>query len=374
MRIAALISDISTNSIVRSYPIIRTLQRTHEVTTIAATPDGRVFEPFIDALDYELVNVKSGLLGTERTMLDVARRINADIIYAFKPQALSFGSALLRNLRRRLPVLLDIEDWDNMILSNQGRLHKLLSPILYCRSGQRHQQWLDWVVDGAHRFASTKTVVSSFLQELYGGYKLPHGPDPDAFDPARYDRSILRKKWGLDCEQIVLFAGTARPHKGLEDLCEAIVKLPEPRPTLAVIGVANAFIERLAQEFSSVLRFLGPHPHKLMPQVWLAADLVVLPQRDEPFAQAQVPGKVFEAMAMSRPIVATDVSDLGEILGGCGRVIAPGDTDTMSQEIAQVLKDTDFAATLGTQAREKYLSHYSWDAMESTLTHVINSI
>ena len=111
---------------------------------------------------------------------------------------------------------------------------------------------------------------------------------------------------------------------GREQLIEvgAAERLGDSRLKVLVVGAVqdHAYEAALRERHESRLLRLGPQPHDSMPVFLAAADVVVLPQRSTRVAQAQVPGKVFEAMAMACPIVATEVSDLPEILEGCGHV------------------------------------------------------
>ena len=104
-----------------------------------------------------------------------------------------------------------------------------------------------------------------------------------------------------------------------------------------------------------------------MPLFLAVADLVVLPQRVTRETMAQIPGKVFEAMAMARPIVATAVSDLPEILDGCGVIVPPDSADKLGAAIDQLLSRPEEARALGQEARRRCQEHYSWDAMERVL-------
>jgi glycosyltransferase involved in cell wall biosynthesis len=116
---------------------------------------------------------------------------------------------------------------------------------------------------------------------------------------------------------------------------------------------------------------LGPQPHALMPELLALSDLVVLPQRRTPVTSAQVPAKVFEAMAMAKPIIASRMSDLPEILAGCGLLVEPGDVARLTKAIERLLDDEALAVDLGERARARCLLHYSWDAMDAILAPVI---
>ena len=107
--------------------------------------------------------------------------------------------------------------------------------------------------------------------------------------------------------------------------------------------------------------------HALVCLFLAIAHVVVLPQRVTHETMAQIPGKVFEAMAMARPIVATSVSDLPEILDGCGIVIPSGAVAHLAAALDRILSRPDEAQDLGREARKRCQDHYSWDAMERIL-------
>ena len=107
-----------------------------------------------------------------------------------------------------------------------------------------------------------------------------------------------------------------------------------------------------------------------MPEILKLADLVILPQRNTAIAEAQVPGKVFEAMAMAKPIIATTVSDLPEILDGCGWIVEPENPGQLAQTIQYVLDNPKEAEEMGQKARQRCIEKYSWDAMEEILIKI----
>jgi glycosyltransferase involved in cell wall biosynthesis len=123
----------------------------------------------------------------------------------------------------------------------------------------------------------------------------------------------------------------------------------------------------LLERFGDLIVLVGPRPHSEMPLFLSIASIVALPQQRSRETEAQVPGKVFEAMAMGCPILATAVSDLPEILEGCGLVVPPGDPKTLGSGLRTLLGDRELRARLGAQARRRCEERFSWDAMQSVL-------
>lgn len=367
LTIAAVVNDLSGNCLVRSYPILKVLERAHRIEVIGIAGREGVFAPFRDELTYRPFVPGRSRVSQAKALLDVAAAIDADVVYAFKPVLASYGMALLSRLRRRRPIVLDIEDWDNEAferLSLPGKVGHALRHL----AGPNG--FYDWVVDSLHGLADAKTVGSSFLLARYGGVKLPHGADAQVFDPKRYDRAEAREALGLAGRRVILFAGTVRGHKGVLELLDAMRAVDRPDLVLAIAGTRTPELDALLARGEARVRVLGPQPHARMPAVWLAADLVVLPQKDTPFARAQIPGKVFEAMAMARPIIATAVSDLPEILEGCGWLVPPDDPGALAEAIERACADPAAATELGERARARFLARYCWDVMEGILDGV----
>ena len=121
---------------------------------------------------------------------------------------------------------------------------------------------------------------------------------------------------------------------------------------------------------SKILQMYGMQPFSSIPEFLSMADMIVLPQQDNSSTVGQVPAKVFDAIAMGKPIIATRVSDLPKILDGCGLIIEPGDTNALSDSIRWVLENEAEAQILGNKAREKCVREDSWDAMEKVLRGV----
>jgi glycosyltransferase involved in cell wall biosynthesis len=113
--------------------------------------------------------------------------------------------------------------------------------------------------------------------------------------------------------------------------------------------------------------YLGYQPHGSMPEILYLSDLVVLPQKDNHISRAQVPGKIFEAMAMAKPIVATAVLDLPEILKDCSVIVKAGDTEDLAKNVQYVLANPNVGRMLGRKARNKCVKLYSFEAMARVL-------
>ena len=203
-----------------------------------------------------------------------------------------------------------------------------------------------------------------------------HARDTEAFRPDRFSREDVREEHGIEPdERVVMFSGSPGPYKGVEELIDSVRRIPDPRVTLALVGIPDGtpfgvHLREIGGTLGRRFHGFGRQPFDKMPEFLAMADLVVIPQRRSYATIGQVPAKVFEAMAMAKPILATAVSDLPYILRDCGWVIEPGDVEEMSRAIQAILADEDTAIRTGARAREKCVREFSRDAMEPVLVEV----
>src|SRR5881397_629413 len=169
-----------------------------------------------------------------------------------------------------------------------------------------------------------------------------------------------------------MFLGTPRGHKGIEDLVEATAGLDGAR--LVVVGARADSASARRWAGREHVRVVGEIPFDDVPRYLVAADVVAVPQRATTDTLGQVPAKLFDAMALGRPIVSTSVSMIPEILEGCGIVVEPGDVSALAGAIKRLLDNADEAATLGRRARERCEARYSFRVARSILFPLIEDL
>ena len=99
-----------------------------------------------------------------------------------------------------------------------------------------------------------------------------------------------------------------------------------------------------------------------------------VPLTDGELARSQMPCKVFEAMAMGKPIVASALSDLPEVLDGCGHLVAPGRPDAVAQALETIFGDPAAAREMGERARVRCVERYGAAASRKTLLALLDEL
>jgi glycosyltransferase involved in cell wall biosynthesis len=122
------------------------------------------------------------------------------------------------------------------------------------------------------------------------------------------------------------------------------------------------------------VRAVGEIPFDDVPRYLVAADVVAVPQRASSDTIGQVPAKLFDAMALGRPIVSTAVSMIPEILEGCGVLVPPGNPTALRAALGRLLDDPAAAAELGHRARQRCAERYSFSAARAVLFPLIDDL
>lgn len=371
MKISILVRDLSGNCYGRAHVLAKALSRVYDVEIVGPVGPAGIWMPF-DTGEFETKTVPARALPfLARSLHDLLSKITGDVLYALKPHVCSFGLALLKKVRSKLPIVLDIDDWELGLYRSQPNLLLNSLASLPYPDAYPYAALLDRITGRADEI----TTVSHFLMERYGrGVIVPHGRDVTWLDPTRYDRDALRQTWGLAGTRVILWLGTPLPYKGVEDLVDAVDLLRRDDVRLLMVGVnpSSQMARRLEDRGLDRVILVGPRPFAQLPEFLALSDVVVLPQRLSPATVGQVPAKLFDAMAMAKPIVATRVSDIPIILDGCGLIVEPGDTEALAGAIASVLDDQAGATEMGRRARGRCVREYSIEAMERPLRQVFD--
>ncbi len=111
-----------------------------------------------------------------------------------------------------------------------------------------------------------------------------------------------------------------------------------------------------------------------MPLYLDLAEIIVVPLNDTLLARSQMPCKVFEAMAMAKPVIGSAISDLPLVLEGCGIVVPPGDVAAIADAVQHVFGHPSESAAMGRAAREKCIRLYSRGVAERELVALVEKL
>lgn len=228
------------------------------------------------------------------------------------------------------------------------------------------------------RRAGYKILLTENLKKLYLE-KYPAESQsvlvsPDAVDPEIFDIPIskeeARKELGFEPDKkLLVYTGrfkTMEMDKGIGDILKALKGLNRKDLFFLAIGGSEKDIEFYKKEAERIgvqksVLFLGSKPQKQLAIYQKAADILLMPfPKNEHYSFYMSPLKMFEYMAAARPIIATDLPSVREVLDNSNSVLAkPGNPDDLALKIKQVLSDNEMAQKIGQKARSDSFQ-YTW--------------
>jgi glycosyltransferase involved in cell wall biosynthesis len=313
-------------------------------------PNEGVFGRSIDYLSFALSAVPAGLL--ER---------RPDVVVGTSPQLLTVLAAWVLSRLMRVPCVFEVRDlWPESIVAvgaaKDGRATRALARLadfLYGRS-----QMIVAVTDSFEEILSKRGVPKDKIAVV------KNGVDLERFSPRPRDDGI-RGDLGIAPETFLLtYAGTVGMAHGLSVVLDAAESSAERSLKLLVVG-DGADKERLerdarARGLENVL-FLPGQPRAKIPGILAASDAVLIHLRDDPLFASVIPSKIFEAMAMARPIVLGATGESAALVreAGCGIVVPPESPDAIVGAVRRIAGDAGFARSLGENGRRAAEERFS---------------
>jgi len=303
-------------------------------------------------------------------MRAIGRTLDADAVLVSKPRLPAMGLAAFAKQSRQRGIVVDIDDWemsfvkadDVVDVTDEARIRyddTVLTPY-----GRIWTQVCEPLVAEAE----ARTVSNVALQERFGGTIIPHARDQSLFDPAKYDRALVRAHFGIGAHQrLLLFGGTPRRHKGVLDLANAIVELDDPSLVLGLIATAE--LAELRAELDRIdcpVVELPPQRFDALPQLLAAADFTaVLQDPDSPISRYQMPAKVTDALAMQLPCIVNAVPPLKPLIDGDHLEVVGA--EGLAATLRRVIDDEAAVKDRARANREIFMDHYSHAAISPLL-------
>ncbi|MHB1341578.1 MAG: glycosyltransferase family 4 protein [Coriobacteriia bacterium] len=179
----------------------------------------------------------------------------------------------------------------------------------------------------------------------------------------------------------MVYVGGIGPHRGLDTTVEAMpaILANDPSATLTIVGDGSALADVKARAgtlgLGQAVRFTG----------WLAKDdamayiadanIALVPHRRSAHTDATVPHKLFQYMALGRPVLVSDCAPLARIVreAGAGAVFRSGDAADLAEKVA-TLSDPARSATMAAAGRRAVLDRWNLEAEAPALAGLYASL
>jgi GxxExxY protein len=215
-------------------------------------------------------------------------------------------------------------------------------------------------------------VITQKLKELFVEKGIPENKilvAPDGVDLEEFDiketKEECRGKLDLPLDKkIVLYTGHLYEWKGVDTLAKASQYLPGD-VEIYFVGGTKEDVEKFKVRCSNVrnIRIVGHRSHSEIPYWLKAADVLVLPNtaKEDISKYWTSPMKMFEYMASKRPIVASDLPSIREILNENNSILVePDNLQALANGIKKILQNPEIADKISNQAFQD-VQQYTWE-------------
>lgn len=210
---------------------------------------------------------------------------------------------------------------------------------------------------------------------------VPMGVDVSQYSPREKSPKLMHDI-GLTADDfVVLYAGRLVWEKGVFQLIDAAALLRFLPKLKFVVAGGGPEEEKLRTQLSrsgasGIVRLIGKLPTSSMPDLLSVADVVVVPSIATRKWQEQFGAILIEAMAVGRPLVASDSGAIPEVVGDAGLLVAQGSFPALAEAILAIYEDPELSARLseaGTaRARKLYANEVVADQIARIYERVLS--
>ncbi|PDV99969.1 glycosyltransferase family 4 protein [Candidatus Chloroploca asiatica] len=297
-----------------------------------------------------------------------------DVAIGTSPTFFAAMAAIATGIQRKIPFVMEVRDlWpasfeDLGILTNRQMLALLETLELWM---YRRATRIVTVTNEFRNNLIARGVPADKIVTVYNGADIQYWqPQPSPED--------LRKKLGLQGKFIVLYIGAHGISQALTTILTSAAQL-QPHPEIQFLFVGEGaekdlLMQRAQEQNLSNVHFHDPVTKLEVQQFYALADICLVPLRDIPLFKFFIPSKMFEIMAMGRPIVASVAGEAATILNRSegAIVVNPEDADAIARSVLQLYQHQAQRYKMGEQARAFVVNHFSRSLLADQYLEVLH--
>jgi len=307
-------------------------------------------------------------------LLNKQRLDKPDVMIGTSPTLFAAIAAATAAALSRRPFIMEVRD---------------LWPAVFVELGVLRNRRLIAVLEGLELFLYRQatcivTVTESFRSHLIQRgvpaekiHTIPNGADIAFWQPM-LPQPELRQRLRLEGCFVVLYIGAHGISQNLSRILESAGQLQEYSNIRFVFVGEGAEKDQLVyqaqQSGLNNVMFLDPVTKEEVRQFYALADVCLVPLRNIPLFKAFIPSKMFEIMAMARPIIGSVQGEAADILqrSGGAVVVEPENSTAIAQTVLMLYQNQDDARRIGQQGHQFVVDHYSRHALAIRYLAVLN--
>ena len=266
---------------------------------------------------------------------------------------------------RHIPVVYEVRGfWEMTLSSLKPRRSKSLLVACHQRLETQALEMADAVVclsAGLQREIVQRGIPADKV------HVIPNGVDCHTFVPRPKDQALLARL-GLADKVVVGYVGSLVEYEGIDTLIRAGAWLEQQGVPIRILivgdGTAKPQLMDVARRcrVENIVSFIGRIPHTEVLAYYSVLDICVFPRKNVAICHIVPPLKPYEAMAMGKAVVVSDVAALREMVeeGQTGLVCKADDRQALAAQIRRLVEDRGLRARLGEASRAWVQTHRDW--------------
>ena len=259
-----------------------------------------------------------------------------------------------------------------IILDLHDPMPELMMSIYDLRAENHFVRWLKRLEKLSVSFAHLILTPNKAFQELFISRGCPsekiqiimNSPESDIFNPSKYE-SLTRTSANGEKPFKIMYHGLIAERHGLDTALEAIARLQPiiPRLEFHIFGDHTPYMNKIDSQVRELRLRSCVHYHRYQPQIEIAKsirsiDLGIIPNRRSPFTELNMPTRIFEYLAMGKPVVVPNTRGIRDYFGTeSAFFFEPGDPQSLGDAILDVYRSPQKADSILTGGRSIYEAH-----------------
>lgn len=277
----------------------------------------------------------------------------SDVVISTSPQFFCGLAGYFVSRLKRIPWILEIRDiWPESIVAvgaiKDMRIIRILESME--RFAYRKADKIVALTDAFKTYMLGKGILNDKIEVI------KNGVDLSIFKPLRRDNRSS-DELGLNGKFVVSYFGTHGMAHGLETALKAAKKLEDHKNILFLLvgdGAGRERILKLKEEIGlQNVMMLHQVPKEKMPHLFAFSDVCMVLLIKNDLFKTVIPSKIFEAMAMKRPIILGVEGESKAIIekAKCGLCITPEDDQQLAEAVLKLYKDPQLTESFGENGR-----------------------
>jgi glycosyltransferase involved in cell wall biosynthesis len=273
-----------------------------------------------------------------------------------------------------------------IILDQHDPMPELMMTIFNSDEHTWSVRLLSWLEKWSVKRADFVLTVNNACKRIFSSRSCPPGKigvvmnSPDAsifpFRPARTSQHRERSS-----RFRIMYHGSLVERNGLDLAVDAlaIVRKTITEVELRIYGSRTPFLDRVMEKVQALglgecVRYLGPRKLEELADEIAACDVGIIPNHRNPFTEINTPTRIFEYLAIGKPVVAPRTLGIEDYFAGDTLFFfEPGDCEHLAAQLRAVYADPDQAVKVAERGQQVYLAHL-WSEESWNLVKMVSEL